>query len=112
MKSDEQKPSLDSVAAGNFMGHVTGYALGHDLRLELRNKKGKRRSCLVAASHPLFSALAETISHAHWADRKITVCGEMDEKDLLTIHSLQVGDDFKPQKVRKQKTDGAAEAGS
>jgi hypothetical protein len=102
IKNGQVARTTDTAEAADFVGHVTGYTLGSDLRLELRNKKGKRRSCVLAASHPLFSAIAETISHAHWADRKITVTGDMDEKELLTIRNLQVGEDFKAEKIKKQ----------
>ncbi len=104
MTKPDKTGNDQASAASDFAGHVLGYALGSDLRFELRSKKGKQRSCVVSPSHPLFDLAAETVAHAHWADRKLSVTGNSSDKGDLTVHTVQVGDAFKSDKVRPEKS--------
>jgi hypothetical protein len=74
----------------SFSGHVVSLRLGDVVEFELLGKKGKRRTCKLDRTHPLFGLVADTLSQAYWVDRKVTVAGNAGA-DVLDIVAIQVG---------------------
>jgi hypothetical protein len=74
----------------SFSGHVLNLRMGDAVEFELLGKKGKRRTCKLDRTHPLFGLVADTLCQAYWVDRKVTVAGTAGA-DVLDIVAIQVG---------------------
>ncbi len=76
------------LQGNSFSGHVVSLRLGDVVEFELLGKKGKRRTCKLDRTHPLFGLVADTLSQAYWVDRKVTVAGNAGAEvlDILAVH--------------------------
>jgi hypothetical protein len=90
-KSEDKAVAPEESAGKSFSGHIVSLRLNSGLHFEMRGKKGKRRSCVLEKTHPMFALAAETITHAYWVERKIVVEGSI-ASDSLAVQIIQVGD--------------------